>query len=163
MTDHFVDCGTLDHDPAIAVALGNMVTQWARAETALAVTLARLTSIDPNLALLAYYRIPTFEARVKVIRGILTEWQKDGFDPEAIDRAVEKLSALSGARNHWVHGVWCVRKSTSETVLFDFRKGIHDKGRRKPVKAADIQNHNDAVSKRATDLRRTIKFHELFS
>jgi hypothetical protein len=63
----------LTHDPKLALALGNMVVAWADAERALIRVFGRIAKIDYKLAVAAYYRIPTFESRVKVIRAMLDE------------------------------------------------------------------------------------------
>jgi hypothetical protein len=152
--DPYIDIKNLEHDPTLAQALGNMTVAWAHAETALVMTLSRITGISRNRAAGAYYRIPTFESRIKFIRALLTSWDGAGFDKHAIDRAVLKLSGLSRARNHWIHGVWSKSqtKPEIETVVFDFRSEDDAPDRRKPVKAADVSNHVQAVNRRADDL-----------
>jgi hypothetical protein len=155
------DLENLDHDKKLAVALGNLVIIWARAESALVGVLARVTGMNINTAMLSYYRIPTFDVRAKFLQTLLGEWKpekdhKPGqFDKVAIAKEVDGLRGLSAARNDWVHGVWCANKDKSETVIFDFR-APEDKGRRKPVKAPDVDNHVAAVLKRELEIERLI-------
>jgi hypothetical protein len=108
-----------------------------------------------------YYRIPTLEARVKLIRALISSWETTTFDKEAIDLEVSKLGKISGARNHWIHGDWCASRTTHEVVIFDHRAPRDGAGRRKPVKAADIENHIEAVQKRTHKLKGLIKFNRL--
>ena len=147
------DIYNLDSEPELAQALGNMVVAWARAETALVKTLSRLTGIGKNRALTAYYSIPTFQARIKFLRALVIEWDTNGFDKDAIDHVIKKLSALSGTRNHWIHGVWSRERGSGNIVVFDFRSLGMALDRRKPVKAHDIKYHVDTVLQRVHDLR----------
>jgi len=70
-----IDIDCMDHDPDLAHALWNMIVAWSRAETSLVNTFATISGMHFNIATIAYYRIPTFEARVKVIQAMLTEWR----------------------------------------------------------------------------------------
>jgi hypothetical protein len=157
----YIDLDNLRHEPKIAESLGNMVVAWARAESVLTNTFACVVNIHLNMAIMAFSRVPTFEAKIKVVRAALTEWKPKQYDRDAIDKAVDKLSKLARARNDWVHGVWCRdQEGRRETVIFDFRAPEAD-GRRKPVAAPDIENHIEAVKKRTADLLALVKFpHE---
>lgn len=148
----YYDISNLDHAPELASALGNLVVAWANAEVALAFAFAAACGINANLAHFGYYRIPTFEARTKVIRAMLLECKSTKYDTEAIFKAVTKLNGLAKARNDWIHGIWSLDRDTNQTVTFDFRAQEH-KGRVKPVKAADVLNHVEAVRARTKELR----------
>jgi hypothetical protein len=150
--DMYHDIDNLHDDPKLAEALGNMMIAWANAETALVFALSLITGMDSNMALMGYYRIPTFEARTKVLRALIQEWNPKKHDKDAIFRAITKLNNLARARNDWVHGVWTINRRTKEIAIFDMR-APEDKGRRKPVKAADVQNHVETVRKRTRELR----------
>lgn len=141
----------LDHDEGLAKALGNLVVVWANAENVLCQTLAGVLDAKITLVLFGYYRIPSFEARVKFIRSMIPEWETENYDKAAIDKAVERLSDLSLTRNNWIHHVWCTNKDKSETVLFDYRREA-EKGRRRPVKSHDVWDHIKTVRARTTDL-----------
>ena len=154
------DLTNLNHDQELAVSLGNLVVSWAYAESSLVCVLARVSSMNINMAMYGYYRIPTFEARRKFIQALMIEWKTTSFDKDAIAKEVDGLSDLSLSRNDWIHGVWCNNDEKPETVIFDFRRH-EDKGRRKPVKAADVRNHNEAVVKRAREIDRLIRRAEL--
>jgi hypothetical protein len=151
----------LSHDPKLAEALGNMVVAWAHAEIMVFCTFARATEIGLNMAMESYYRIPTFESRIKFIRALLSEWNTAKFDKDQIDIAVKKLSKLASARNHWVHGDWCIDKTKTKTVIFDHRATPEAKARRKPVKTADVVNHCKAVKKRAAALGKLVDWESL--
>jgi len=124
-------------------------------------TLARVTGIGLNMSMAGYYRIPTFEARVKFILALISEWSTSKFDKDAIATAVEKLSSLSGTRNHWIHGDWCADKSKTVTVIFNHRVPSEHPERRKPVKDADVLNHCEAVKTRAKTLSELIDYASL--
>jgi hypothetical protein len=150
----------LDHDPALAAALGNMVVAWAHAETVLLGTLARVSGSRLNMIQAGYYRIPTFEARVKFLQGLITEWNTEKFDKSVISAAIDKLSKLASTRNHWIHGDWCLIVHTKETVIYDQRAALGSP-RCKPVKAADVASHCEAVIRRASDLNSLIDWDSL--
>jgi hypothetical protein len=158
---YFHTLRNLDHNPAIAGALGNMVIAWAHAETMLVLTLARITGIGVNMALTGYYRIPTFEARVKFLKALLSEWNTQDFDRDEIVAAIDKLSKLSRTRNHWVHGDWCANQAKTETVIFDQRSAVDAPDRRKIVKASDINHHSETVLKRTDALANLINIDAL--
>lgn len=154
----YLDIDNLDHDPALATDLGQMIVAWARAETSLVNVFAAVTDVHFNMATVAYYRIPTFEARVKVILAIISVAK---FTPESLrddlSRAIEKLAKLASARNHWVHGLWCVEKpNPTKSVIFDFRAPPNTPGRVKPAKANDVRTHIAAVKQRTRDIDQII-------
>jgi len=151
----------LSHDPKLAEALGNMVIAWAYAEESLIGALSRISGMSLNKAQAGFYRIPTFESLIKFIRALITEWNTKEFNTAAIDTAIDKLSHLSSARNHWVHGCWLATDDYSELYVFDMRADAESDARRKPVKAADVRNHNQAVLLRADALRALIDMSSL--
>jgi hypothetical protein len=108
-----------------------MMIAWAHADEALIGAIARILGSNVNMVQAGYYRLPTFESRVKFARALLSEWQSSGFDKQAIDREIGKLGGLASTRNHWVHGHWCFDDGTSEVVVFDHRSGESSSGRRK--------------------------------
>lgn len=147
------DLSNLDHDKRTAIALGNLIVVWAYAEATLSFCLAEVFSIDANMAIASYYRIPTFESRVKFLTAALATWKpKPGLDKDKIETAIEKLSKLAKPRNDWVHNVWCIDRATKETVIFDYRKPVSVE-RRKVIKAHDIEFHCKTVRQRTTDLQ----------
>ena len=158
----YKDLTTLNHDPDLAKALGNLVIAWAYAESTLCCALARVSGMNINMAMMGFYRVPTFEARRKFIQALLLEWKQPGkFDKDAIAKEVDAISDLSRTRNDWIHGVWCFNEDKpAESVIFDFRRA-EDKGRRKDVKTHNVQNHVDAVVKRSKELSRLIDRKDL--
>jgi hypothetical protein len=146
------DISDVDHDPELAAALGNVMVVWAFAETALVLALSRVTGVSVIRATRSYYRIPTFESRVKFIRALLEGWSHPAFDNAAIDDAISKISSLSGTRNKWVHGVWVKRTDSNVTAVFNYRAPDDHQDRVKPVKAHDVSLHCETVRKRARDL-----------
>jgi hypothetical protein len=161
MPEQFFELKTVEGDPELGYALGDMVVAWAYAETILMGVLACITDCGLNMIQTGYYRIPTFEARIKFNRALIPEWETTVFDKDAIDHEIEKLSSISGKRNHWIHGNWCYERHSREIVIFDHRAETTSPHRRKPVKAHDVKNHADTVRKRAETLAGLIKFHAL--
>ncbi len=151
----FNDLSNLDKHPDIAKALGNMIVAWSYAETAIQFAMASICGIPVNQAMMGYYRIPTFESRVKFIQAMIPEWDTKTHDKDAISKTIDAISGLSGTRNGWVHSVWSSRKETDEPVVFNLR-APETKGRNKPVKAHDINHHAESVVKHAKALRRLI-------
>lgn len=146
MSQPHPDLDNLDHDPELAAALGNMIVAWARAETALVNVFALVTAVDFNMASVACYRIPSFEARCKVIQALLEVWPLHPPTRRvALAKHVQKLKNLAAARNRWVHGLWCLEERTGKTVLFDLRQPESESKRRRIVKANDVLNHTKAV------------------
>jgi hypothetical protein len=152
------DIDNLDHDAEIATALGNMVVAWAKAETILCYTFARVFEIHPNRAFDGFYRIPTFEARVKVILGMVPDWQTTQYDKHSIRKLIEKISAQSEARNTWIHGVWCKDKHGDETVIFRFRKPEHSPERKMIIRVQDIKNHTASLRETVTNLAKAVGY-----
>jgi hypothetical protein len=148
------------HDPEIATALGYMVVAWAQADEALIMAFSAISGMDLNMAAVAYYRIPTFEARTKVIRALIEGWPNEKLDLPAIDKAIQKLSKLARARNDWVHGCWAHDQERNCTYVFDFRVPVGDKSRRKLISAHDVLNHIDAVQHRTLDLNDLMPCYE---
>jgi hypothetical protein len=142
----------LKHDPKLAEALGHMVVVWSNVDQALVNLLHKMTTCSRPMASAAYYRIPTFESRIKVLLAVLREWKTETYDKEAIGRAVAKLSRLSKTRNGWVHGTWVKRNLTNHTFIFDYRAEAGGPNRRKPIKASDVTNHVEAVQRQVMNL-----------
>ncbi len=143
------DLDNLDHDPELAVAIGNMIIAWSRAETSLVNVFSLVTGTDFNLATIAYYRIPSFEARCKVVLAVLEAWQlRPPARRDALVKHVQKLRSLAKTRNDWVHGLWCLDGASQKTVVFDFRQSEETTDRRRIVKAHDVLDHVRAVRKR---------------
>jgi len=152
----------LAHDHKLAGALGDMIIAWAYAETVLINVLTRILDSNLNKIQAGYYRIPTFESRVKFINALVGEWKPPAkFKKSDIANAITKLSQLSGTRNHWVHGDWCAAIDGSEVVIFDHRSAIGSLNRRKPVKAHDVANHANTVRFRAEALLKLIDHDSL--
>ena len=149
------DLSNFNHDEKIAIALGNLIVTWAYAEATLSFCLAEVFQIEPNMAIATYYRIPTFESRVKFLLAAFPNWvPQKGLDKDEIEKAIGKLSKLAKTRNDWIHNVWCVSKKTNETVIFDYRKPLGE--RKKVIKAHDIEHHCKTVRERSFDLQRLV-------
>ena len=85
----------LAHDRELAAALGDMLVAWANIEKQMLIVLACILNVHPNQMLVGYFRIPTFEARTKLIRAFLSEWETKDFDRDAIAHIISKISKLS--------------------------------------------------------------------
>jgi hypothetical protein len=142
----------LKHDPELANALGNMVVIWSNAEQALMNLLHKMTGTPHPMATAAYYKIPTFEARVKALRAMICEWETEKFDRKAIDKTVLKLNYLSQTRNRFVHWTYLVQNGSGETFLCNYRKASGDPDRIIPINAANVRNHVEAVERRTVTL-----------
>lgn len=151
----FDDISNLNNHPEVAQALGNMLVAWSFAETAIQFALASVCDIPVNQAMMGYYRIPTFEARVKFILAMIPEWDTAKHDKAAIHETIEAISGLAGTRNNWVHNVWSTRQGTGEPVVINLRASENN-GRVKAVKAHDINQHAETVIKHAKALRKLI-------
>ncbi|MER8822920.1 hypothetical protein NKJ72_27340 [Mesorhizobium sp. M0045] len=148
------DLNNLSSDSDIATALGDMVVAWANAETTLMHAMCSICNMSTNMAHFGYYRIPTFEARVKFLLAMIPEWDTSS-DRDAISKAIEKISGMSGTRNNWVHGIWSKEKTTGQVVVFNFR-AAENKGRNKPVKAHDINHHVETLIANTKALRKLL-------
>ncbi len=148
----FHDIDTLKDYPEVAAALGDMVVAWANAETSMVFALAAIMGCTANMSMMGYYRIPTLEARVKFLLGLIEEWQTDKFNKEEIARTIKSISGISGTRNNWVHGIWSENRATKEIVVFNLR-AREGNGRMKPVKAHDINDHAKTLRGHAEKLK----------
>ena len=59
----YEDIDNLDHELDIAIALGNMVVAWARAEGALINVFAAVSGMHIDMATATYFRIPSGRMR----------------------------------------------------------------------------------------------------
>jgi len=151
----FDDLDTLELAPDIAAELGNMVVVWAFAEAALSHTLSVVSGMTTNMAMMGYYRVPTYEARTKFIASLIEQWNPQTIDKAAIAKNIASLNRLAASRNKWIHGIWARGKTTGDIVTFHLRER-NETNRKQPIKAADIKNHNCAVRERAKQLYRLI-------
>jgi hypothetical protein len=145
MIAEYYGISNLKHDRQLAAALGDMLVAWAAAENALLVAMAYVLSANLHQMQVGYYRVPTFEARTKLLRALIIEWKAKGSEKDRMSHVISKLSKLSTVRNGWVHGDWAVDKARKKTVIFDFRETASSPKRNRPGKAADVTNHIKAV------------------
>lgn len=160
--ERFIFIDDLRNYPELAQALGDMVVAWSNAERAILDTLQEALGISSQAAHAMYFRIPTFESRVKVLQAILAQWKPDYSsdpevvcpqDPKELSHIVGKLSRLSVTRNGWIHGRWAFSTRNGSLAIIDYREEPGSPAHRRPVKAADIRNHVAAVHKWATLLQ----------
>lgn len=152
--DRVVSVTNLASHPDIAKALGEMVVAWANVDCTLVLALSHAAKMDANLALTAYYRIPTFEARTKTIIAILADSDCRLLNREAVAKAVSKLAKLASARNNWIHGSYFT--DGTKIINFDYRRPIGHESRTRTLKAHDIMDHVSAVHRRTIDLNRLL-------
>ncbi len=147
----YLDIDNLDHDQELAVALGNMVVAWARAETALVKAYTIVTSMHYNVAAAAYYKIPTFESRTKALLAMIDDRPDPFTERDALRNATEALVNLAKARNAWVHGLWVSEKKTSVTMVFNMKQPSATR-RAVQVTANAVRQHVRSVRQRTRDL-----------
>jgi hypothetical protein len=148
----YLDIDNLDHDPDLAVALGNMVVAWARAETALVKAYAVTTKMHYNIAAAAYYNIPTFESRTKALLAMVVDRPDPFPERTALRDATVALADLAKARNRWVHGLWVVlKKKPSVTQVFNMKQPSATR-RAAQVTTNAVRQHVMAVRQRTADL-----------
>ena len=139
----------LSHDRTLAAALGDMIIAWADAERVLCDITHWITKAHYPAVMDMFARVPTFEARVKIVQTLIERWTHPGKERDEVSMEVRKLSALSKTRNRWVHGAWVATLDLSITVIFDRRKAAGTPERRRTVKAHDVEQHINAVHDRA--------------
>ena len=61
----YFELDDLSHDPKLAEELGHALVAWSKAEVILGLVLSYLLETEPNMALDAFARIPTFKSRTK--------------------------------------------------------------------------------------------------
>jgi hypothetical protein len=159
-------------NPALGQALGDMLVAWSAAERALVITLQFLTHTKRSAAVAMYFRIPTFESRIKVIRALAADWTqpkipKESFiqelDVQALAKMVDKLSKLSLTRNGWVHGSWTFNPRDKTISVINYREPLDSEKRRTPIKANDIKVHVTAVKEWIRKLRGELDLLEAMS
>lgn len=136
------------------MALGNMIVAWSCAEHALVHAMANVTGMDLNQASKGFYRIPTFESRVKFILAMIPGWDADENQKQAFTKAIEALSGLAATRNSWVHNSWVEDVSIGGGGVFAINeRAAPGKQWHKEVKAHDINHHSETVIRRTNELR----------
>jgi hypothetical protein len=143
----------LDDYPKVAAALGEMVVAWSRAERALVAIVMTVSGLSWEMANAALVSLPTYDARSKMICGMLKQWKTETHSPSAMLFEMKKLDALAETRERWLHSLW-VQQHGKEKRIFaiDNRRGIANSERAKAVKAQDIRNHIEALNGRAEKL-----------
>jgi hypothetical protein len=145
----------------IAAALGNMIVAWSGAEQTLVHAMANVSGMDINQANKGFYRIPTFESRVKFILGIIPGWRADDNQKQELTKAIEALSGLAAARNSWVHNSWVEDIAVGGGGVFVINeRAAPGKPWHKEVKAHDINHHTETVIKRTNELRALLTWPE---
>lgn len=133
---------SLVHDREMAEALGHMMIAWSRTEAILQILLREILQCQEYVSMAIFYRLPTFEAKTKIMQSLLTTWKPRDCDAAAIGKIIEKLSSMSLTRNSWVHGTWLIDELRTQTLVAAFRKGVE----RKRAKANDIIQHRNGVT-----------------
>jgi hypothetical protein len=134
--------------PELATALGDMMLAWTAAELAQVDAFAVLLNTSHHKASRLYQKLPNFRSRTQALL-VLIELHPD-FD--RIKPVVLKISSLSKTRNDWVHGSF-IRSWTGDDVrAVNNDEPSESPKRSKPIKAADIYNHANAVRGRALEL-----------
>jgi hypothetical protein len=141
-------------DREIAAALGDMVIAWSAAEYSLIEVFATVAAIPWPMASAAYYQMPTYESRTKVLSAMLAKWETAPFPVATLVNEINALSRLSKTRNHWVHGYWVQQLMGPTISTFDMRGP--EPREAKPVKAADISNHVAAVQRRTRAIQEAL-------
>src|SRR5262249_28294541 len=140
------------HDD-IALALGNMIVAWSAAEHTLVHAMAKVSNMDVNQVVKGFYRIPTFDSRVKFILAMVPAWEVDAPHKEAVAKAIEAISGLAAARNNWVHNSWAANVAVGGGGVFVINeRAPTDRQWFNEVKAHDIRHHTETVISRTNSL-----------
>ena len=140
--------GTLTKFPKIASALGEVVAAWSYAESVVVRLLACILR-DVQIAEAIYYSTPTFDGRVRMIKSVINATSLQEAHKEAALKAIEGLRGLSGTRNSYIHNRIIHNQQGTEAHMIAPAQPPGSPARGKPMKAADIMAHADAVIKRA--------------
>ena len=151
----------LNHDPDLALALGNLIIVWSDVERSLVVVLHNVLGIHMDRCAEMFYSLPNFEARIRLISTLLSSWKPTNADRDEIGKKVEKLRGCAAARNGWVHGNWVITNDHKTTYVFNMREPNDSTKKRKPTHAADVRNHNSAVLKIVADLYKLLPIKPL--
>jgi hypothetical protein len=160
LAEIYHDIDDLDAYPEISQALANMVVAWSNAETMLSMTFAKINSIPLNQATMGFYRIPTFEAKTKVLLALAEDWECGTLDKALICQIIDRISAQAAARNKWIHGIWSRDATNGQIVVFQLRRPVGS-GRFEFVRAQDIKSHTAALRENTTALGQAIKFDKI--
>ncbi len=79
----------LKHDRELAAALGDMIVAWSDAERSLMDIVVKLTGMAPTMAVDFFAQLPSFDAKIKLVRTLIFDWAEDG------EEAVEAVIGLS--------------------------------------------------------------------
>lgn len=149
----FLTLDKLRGNDDIAMALGNMIVAWSHAEEALVLAMSVVGRIDIDQAAHGFYRIPTFESRVKFILAMIPWWNDATFDKAALTKAIDALSKLASTRNGWVHNTWVADVSVGGGEIYIInQRAPRGSSFYKPVKVHDICFHSETVIKRTEEL-----------
>lgn len=140
--------------PTLATALGDMMLAWTEAEHAQSLAFAVMLNTSLYKATRLYQKLPNFRSRTQALFALIELHPE--FD--SIRPSVSGLSSLSKTRNDWVHGNFIQSWETPDDIrAINLDENLESPKRSKPIKAADIHNHAEAVRVRATALETTIR------
>jgi hypothetical protein len=134
--------------PDLATALGDIILAWSMADSYLMQCVGAMLSLDDHKAKRVYYKIASFDARVKMILTLVDLFP----DFKPICRHVLKLSSLSKRRNAYVHNAYLAEIGGSGLWLVDYGQALDHERRSKPARPSDMHQHADAVRRSAERL-----------
>lgn len=155
--DEYWMIGSLDHAPAIAEALGNVMVSWSYAESAFLGLLNALVPVNFLQAATIFYSIPTLEGRLKLIGNLVNS--RPDHETKRLTAILDAISAvrrLSKARNDFVHNAWAIRADAKATVTFDYLE-TGAQQRRRTMHPGDMLRHARTVKSRTDNLIVAIK------
>lgn len=139
--------------PEIATALGDMILAWSRAEHEQIVAFSIILTVPEHAGSRLYQKLPNFRSRTQALLTLVECYPE--FD--ALKRHILKLSKLSKTRNGIVHGKIISGNGRKDVRLIDQNEPLDSPSRSRPIKAADISNHADAVRRCCDEMHGTIR------
>ena len=135
---------------------------WTAAEHELAASFAVILGTSVYKGSRLYQKLPNYRSRTQAMYALLELHPE--FAP--LREPIAKLSNLSKTRNDWVHGRFIKEFGGKEVRSIDLDEGLDSDKRSKPVKAADIKNHANAVrawTLRLYEARCSVPVHKAWS
>lgn len=138
--------------PELTAALGDMMFAWQHAEQVQIDCFSNILVAEYYKASRLYQKLPNFRSRTQALLTLIE--LHPGF--EDLRPHILKLSKLSKTRNGWVHGIMIKEWSSSEIRAIDLDEPLESPKRSKPLKAADVHNHANAVRGAADQLSKAL-------
>lgn len=137
----------------LLAALGRLVASASQTENVIEMAIAGFLGVDgeQGYAITAHMSAPL---RASVLKSAAEIKFNDPALLDELDIIMEQIKLTQGYRNDLIHGSWCVRPSTGETILVSEEARTHVEVTSRPVTVDEIKLKASALYEAGMNLMR---------